>query len=274
MKCWAGKLGGCGGGQSREHYISKNLFPSGKVVVSGFKWCTEPIELPVSQIGANVLCSNHNSALSSLDTGAGDLRRGLLEIHQRIEERDTKAAIRGVPPYYRVSKHNVDGPTTERWMLKCVIGLFTANPDDKAWSASGTPPMDPPLELVEAVYGRRVLNFPTGLYIAIDPTEPLYLMDGFRIVTYSHDGTLRESGIPPKNPDRTAGFAGAAIYFMSIRFLIWLSPELISPFTTDTGVEFNEGANKPHFRPDVYTFNVHGLPSSELIFRWPAFGWK
>lgn len=40
--CWAGALGNCAGGPSREHIVSKSQFDDDKITVLGLPWCKEP----------------------------------------------------------------------------------------------------------------------------------------------------------------------------------------------------------------------------------------
>jgi hypothetical protein len=70
--CWAGPLGNCGGGISREHYVSQCVFPDQSIFVQGLDWClNEPKEVRIESLTAKILCRNHNSALSELDSEAG-----------------------------------------------------------------------------------------------------------------------------------------------------------------------------------------------------------
>ena len=71
-ECWAAPLGGCGGGISREHLVSKCVFPDQSIFVRGLDWCLdEPKEVRIETLTAKILCKDHNSALSELDSEVG-----------------------------------------------------------------------------------------------------------------------------------------------------------------------------------------------------------
>lgn len=67
MTCWANSLGGCGGGPSREHIISKSQFDDDVITVQGFRWCKAPKTVGLASLIAKNLCQNHNAALSPAD---------------------------------------------------------------------------------------------------------------------------------------------------------------------------------------------------------------
>ena len=70
--CWAWSLGDCGGGISREHYVSQSVFPDQSIFVQGIDWCLdEAKEIRIETLTAKILCKRHNTALSELDATAG-----------------------------------------------------------------------------------------------------------------------------------------------------------------------------------------------------------
>ena len=71
-ECWAAPLGGCGGGISREHLVSGCVFPDQSIFVKGLDWCLhDPKEVRIETLTSKILCKDHNSALSELDSAAG-----------------------------------------------------------------------------------------------------------------------------------------------------------------------------------------------------------
>jgi len=67
-RCWAAVLGNCGGGISGEHLVSKRLFRRKTVVVQGLPWNEKnPQSIGLNALTANILCRDHNSALSIVD---------------------------------------------------------------------------------------------------------------------------------------------------------------------------------------------------------------
>jgi len=69
-KCWANVLGECRGGLSLEHYLTKGLY-AGNVKALGLPWSKgNPVDLPIGNLGANILCKHHNEVLSVVDSEA------------------------------------------------------------------------------------------------------------------------------------------------------------------------------------------------------------
>lgn len=239
------------------------------MTVSGFSWCRDvPITLPVGAIGANVLCTTHNSALSDLDQAAEDVRRTLAALQRSEDDRKATLKVLG-PRKFKTLRHQVDGALFERWMLKCAVGLFASlGKDADQWSASGSRPIEPPIDIVEAVFGIRRLAEPMGLWLAVGLGENIKQTDGLSIATYFHTGEIDSEGIPPVNGD-AKGFAGASLTFFGYRFLIWLSPDLFPPFAPAPGVEFKEGGDRPIYHPTMFFFNLGGASSQELSITWP-----
>jgi hypothetical protein len=76
-RCYATVLDDCGGGMSREHYISRSLleiFTGHTPIVTGFPWqrAGEQLRTTAANLATNVLCETHNNALSPLDERAGE----------------------------------------------------------------------------------------------------------------------------------------------------------------------------------------------------------
>src|SRR6266446_668458 len=68
-QCWAACLGNCGGGLSREHVISKGLFVSSFLDVTGFPWCNGGTKrIGIESLTKRALCVKHNNDLSPLDS--------------------------------------------------------------------------------------------------------------------------------------------------------------------------------------------------------------
>ena len=125
MECWASILGRCAGGQSREHYITKGLYP-GLVKAVGLPWAKgEPIELPIEALAANILCAGHNNALSPVDGEAIAMKEFMAD------------AMAGGPAYHeelhgKTRYCSVDGEKIIRWLCKMVCNieaLAKRNPD-------------------------------------------------------------------------------------------------------------------------------------------------
>lgn len=119
--CYASLLGGCGGGLSREHYISQSVLDlfGPELVVSGAAWMApgESQSLPVAALTAKILCQHHNTGLSTLDATAGGFARALNTIFQVRSSQD---------PPVQPTETTIDGALLERWLLKVMTGALAA----------------------------------------------------------------------------------------------------------------------------------------------------
>ncbi|MCC6653323.1 MAG: hypothetical protein IT348_19385 [Candidatus Eisenbacteria bacterium] len=118
--CYAASTLNCGGGLSREHYLSKALLEylnmNGDLKVGGMPWLDAGALRPVAPnaLAARVLCRRHNEALSRLDSIAVKFFRALGHIeHTRPQKRTC---------FLRC------GHDLERWLLKLLCGV-TASMD-------------------------------------------------------------------------------------------------------------------------------------------------
>ena len=156
-------MSGCTSKMSREHFISRNILEKLtkddklKFENAGhFFGGKSHVEIGIDGFASKVLCDNHNSALSPLDTTAG-------AAFQRIEELTTDM-IRADKGNNLNSFHVVSGIDIERWMIKVFCGLVAAG---KIRSASGRIEQlcSLPHELLEALMGATALQSPLGLYM-------------------------------------------------------------------------------------------------------------
>ena len=81
-RCYARAARDCSSKLSREHWISHGVLRSfsvdGRLYISGAPWLDgAQVRLPTNALGANVLCTRHNNALSQLDMMAANLFRVL-----------------------------------------------------------------------------------------------------------------------------------------------------------------------------------------------------
>ena len=161
--CYLSPLGGCCKKMTREHFVSRNILE--RITTSKLRFENAGhffggknlVEISVDDFCAKVLCDNHNSALSVLDTAAG---RTFLTVEGL--ERDCKGISASGP---RVSSlHISSGIDMERWMVKVYCGLAAAK---KIRSASGKTLQSAALErhLLESLVGSAALRDPLGLYV-------------------------------------------------------------------------------------------------------------
>ena len=153
MECWAAQLGGCSNKQSCEHYISEGLWKNPALRVRGFPWLSGgEKDLPLSLLTAKILCTEHNQRLSPLDSEAIRLFKWLDEIW-RLQEVRRKL---GRTKFWTVKRYSVNGTLFERWAAKTAIGLCCAFDKNLHWKQTGSPCNQPPVEILEAVYGENI----------------------------------------------------------------------------------------------------------------------
>jgi hypothetical protein len=141
--CWAQSLGGCDG-LSKEHVFSRAAFrqrPRSKIRVVGFT------PIPDGPIGpdspkAKVLCGNHNSSLSILDSEIAKVTEPILDFYNDRADRSL----------------TVSGALFERWLFKVAINFMAAGYAEMTrWAAEE--------ELVRFVFGQIRLQPPRGMYM-------------------------------------------------------------------------------------------------------------
>ena len=118
LKCYAKKTRNCSTKISGEHYISAGLlrqFEQNKTVkILGLPRIKDrrSILSPINSLTANILCTNHNSALSEYD-------REIVKLHEAILQFDED--FNGASPCNET--RSVNGDFIEKWMLKTLCGF-------------------------------------------------------------------------------------------------------------------------------------------------------
>jgi hypothetical protein len=123
--CWAAALGGCGSRISHEHLVSKCVFPDQSIFVKGLDWClNEPKEVRIETLTAKILCKDHNSALSELDSWAGRAFNVIRDFAR------TKMNSEKMPYINWASKQlTVESRNLERWCLKTLLNCSRHSPN-------------------------------------------------------------------------------------------------------------------------------------------------
>jgi hypothetical protein len=204
MKCWADCLGDCNSKQSREHVISKVLFPGSTVTVQGFSWCkNEPKEIGIANLTAKILCKPHNTALSPVDKSAGTAFEALREVTRLKNVREAMK-----PHRWNVKTYSLDGVMVERWFLKTLINL--AVDGDYPIGADSSVPGWPSDRLVRIAFGSEQFRGKAGMYTVSRVGMEVTLED-------------RVSFSPVMGSGRQV-MAGLFI-FRGFTFLLYLEPE-------------------------------------------------
>jgi len=182
--CWAASLGNCGGGISHEHYVSECVFPNQSIFVQGLDFCLEdPKELRIESLTAKILCKDHNSALSELDSVAGQAFKAIRDYADMTTERNKTPYINWAPMQF-----TIDGPRLERWCLKTLLNFsfnrqLTIGPGAQE---VGTVPR----ELARIAFGLEEFSGGRGLYTAFKQKERFNLGDHFGYTAKAQGSTL------------------------------------------------------------------------------------
>ena len=160
-RCYLSSLGNCGTKMTREHFISRNILE--RITTSTLKFENAAhffsgkatAEIGVGAFSSKVLCDNHNSALSILDTAAGLAFSTIKSLAADLVRSATAPAVKS---FYIAS-----GLDMERWLLKVYCGLVAA---EKIRSLSGNVLQRDPLEpyFLQALMGNASLCAPLGLH--------------------------------------------------------------------------------------------------------------
>jgi|SRR5882724_358955 len=170
-RCWAECLGDCEGKISGEHIISKSLFASEHVDVTGFPWCkNETKRIGLGSLTKNMLCQKHNSRLSPLDSAAAHAFNVLRNQTKLANDRGKNPGIK-----YRTETFNINATALERWLLKTLInmgfgGELYIGPQS---TKSGWPSDD----LVQILYKNRQFPKENGLFVAFKTGQKLNFID-------------------------------------------------------------------------------------------------
>lgn len=173
-KCYLSHTNGCSPKITGEHCISYNLLnkiekQNKTIDVVGLSWLPkdELTSIGKKKLVSNVLCCQHNSDLSPLDSAIGDL----VEAIGSIDSEYQSASPVGV-------NYSVDGSHVERWVLKTVLGLANSG---QIKQRSGEPfrLKSKCLELLCLPAARWPLGW--GLYIAT-PIGKIYHSQSFELL--------------------------------------------------------------------------------------------
>ncbi|HKG61649.1 MAG TPA: site-specific integrase [Pyrinomonadaceae bacterium] len=174
--------------------------------------------MPVATLETKILCQTHNEALSEIDAEA-------IRIFKFIGDALTTAQNwQKEPPAKKPlfpNRYYADGKLFERWCAKTLIDFMCVEKSDTIWHDTRTPIMEPPIDVVRAIYGISCFTRPLGLYLAQESTD-------------TQQEVLREAlTVDPRFHPESGGSMGGFIGFRDYRFLTWLSTEPFDLFTTE-----------------------------------------
>lgn len=161
--CYANQLGGCSEHISAEHIISKNILKEfGEIEASGFHWAMEPKKVGINSLVANILCQNHNSFLSELDSK-------ILPIFIALRDMSSKRISN-----YKNNQINIDGLLFEMWMLKVLCGYIANGSARKDGGIRIN--FEIPLLWLEILFGKK--GFPQDAGLLISAKNGDQILDG------------------------------------------------------------------------------------------------
>ena len=251
MRCWAHRIGGCSSKQSKEHYITEGLWKSRSITIKGFDWLgDEEKTLPLPSLTSKILCTTHNSRLSPLDAEAIRIFNVLDEI-KRLNDVRTKLKP---TKFWHVKRYSANGNLFERWAAKTAIGVLCATNKDLEWHQFRTPIVDPPQQILNAVFGCLGFVPPLGLYVAIKDGDQHDFPDAVNLAPLFH-------------PD--GGFVGANLEFKQMRFLIWLDNTSPTIFNIEVGgTLFGPDGEELMYRLKEMRFEIRKVLSQAFKLEW------
>jgi hypothetical protein len=182
--CWASSLGNCGGGISREHYVSQCVFPNQSIFVQGLDWCLEkPKEHRIETLTAKILCRDHNSALSELDSEAGRAFGSIREFARIKTEREKMPYIN-----WAFKQLTIDSRKLERWCLKSLLNFSFGR--NLIIGPGSHKPGSVPAELARIAFGLEEFTDGRGIYTAYKLNETFNFDDHFNYIAKAHESHL------------------------------------------------------------------------------------
>lgn len=251
VKCYASVIRGCSDIQSYEHYVSQGLFKNKFVTVEGQKWAEKPKTIGKRKIGLPILCECHNKLLSPIDAYGIKIFRILESCLIKQNERSNLPRS----SFWKKDVHLIEGIKFEKWMIKVAIGVTFKDPKNK-WHLENCEPLNPPKEMVEALFGIKKLRYPMGLYGIFAPNDALEIEDRIGVTTLLHPQAQR--------------YIGSLINFRHFHFLTYLTDEKVSEynFISPSGIRFGKDSTLLIYHPRQFIFNAKGKTSAVVNFEW------
>jgi hypothetical protein len=232
--------------------MSAGLWKGRTVRLRGFPWIDgNEKEIGVSSFQARVLCDKHNNTLSSLDIEA-------IKVFNTLEKSlEQVAKLQSQEPTYSYRKpttHCVKGMLFERWVAKGLIGLMCAEAKDCRWHETGSKILEPPLHIIQSIFGGDRFEPPLGLYFGTDYSGDLF--DGMGIGPLFHPGDN--------------GVVGGYVSIKGFQFLIWLLREPIQDFSIPLakGIRAPLAKAELKYRLETIRFDVRKVVNQKLKFEW------
>jgi hypothetical protein len=181
LRCFLHGLGVCGGGWSREHFLSLSLLDliapdRSSLEVLGLSWLERDTfkSIGKSSLVARVLCKRHNELLSTLDDSALAFVRAISLADSNLRSETSSDSL-----------HAVSGRALERWCLKLLLGMLASGQLSARSSARLKP-----VESCRSLLVEPDKHWPPGwgLYFPV-PADPVFHSASFECRPLSNPST-------------------------------------------------------------------------------------
>lgn len=175
-RCYASAYNNCSTKLSREHFLSESILEildvTGNLTAAGLPWLSpgEHRSVAPSMLTGKVLCTRHNSALSSLDARFLRFFRTLLKIEEEFKD----AASAQVERHYLFNGHDI-----ERWMLKTLCGLAASG--NASTDEGAVKKWKPNVTWVNMIFGTQKFPARAGLYYHVSNDASREFLKGIDI---------------------------------------------------------------------------------------------
>ena len=183
-KCYASLTNKCSETISREHYISQSILKQLEykkaVQITGLPWINYETwrRVPIKNLAANILCENHNQALSKLDAQMGRFFRTILDFDEDFNRDAPKEELAVF-----------SGEDLEKWMLKTVCAMVASSQ-----LATQGQKNDVPLkrEWVDILYNNHSWPEHWGIYFKVPEDKTISKFKSISVQPVTEAGELKE----------------------------------------------------------------------------------
>jgi len=240
MECWASTLGNCGGGSSREHYVSDGVFDGETVTLHGLAWCRDTaVTIGLKAAVAKILCRKHNAALSEYDAQAAKLSRFLNT--NVLRDPVVEASV------------TLNGLYVEKWALKTFLNLGYIR------NLHGDQPnrLQPPAHLVRYIFGKEPVSDGVGLYFVSS-----------KITNEDYAAGLRWNAIQNRNKPHEV--FGMVFTFHGVRFVVSIPPKRAEERIRGLGKvgDFDYSTARIVYRPPHITLKSATAGFKRITLEW------
>lgn len=222
---------------SKEHLISKSLFPEKNIYVAGFEWCKfSEKRIGINALQRKYLCAKHNNDLSPTDETA---------------KNSITAFATGN------SESPLNGPLLERWLVKTAVNLSIGGNDHIGCGMAESKPSWPNPYLLAVAFGNEVLSAKMGAYFLVPDRQYVYRANEILVSPISRDGCIGGFLFGLKGQfiflNLYPGHAPPSIHAIAPKLL----PEEI-------------GTAQLVYRPESLKVHIEGCAEGEIQIQWPA----